>query len=193
MNVEESVKDAINKGDVKGIRIMMKNSLLVDPTFREFSEMELLTKDVNGLYEVHDGRVLETDMKLWDDDYMNKMMVQIVGNFSPERVTHLKNIVQHLRPISLDNLNLNSKQITLSNTNSKHNQNRQKNYYEQKLDDKRNNRIVDTRNVQIATGVVVGGAVGGATAALIGGSVLLGAAVGSVTLGVVVAVYTNEG
>ena len=40
MALTKSFYEAVSEGNVRRIRIMMKNSLLVDPTFREFSEME---------------------------------------------------------------------------------------------------------------------------------------------------------
>jgi hypothetical protein len=98
MTVAESINNAISKGDIKSIRIMMKNSLLVDPTFVEFKEMEKLTQNVSGLYDAHDGRELNDDKSAWNDDYMNKLMVQVIRNFSHERLDHLKEVVKYLRP-----------------------------------------------------------------------------------------------
>ena len=34
---------------------MMKNSLLVDPSFNEFYQMEKETRNMKGLYDDHDG------------------------------------------------------------------------------------------------------------------------------------------
>ena len=72
--------NAVEAGNVRSIRIMMKDSLLVDPTFAEFNQMEQYARNINGLYDEHDGRELKEDKTSWNDDYMNKLMVQVVGN-----------------------------------------------------------------------------------------------------------------
>jgi hypothetical protein len=61
-----------------------------------------LAKDVKGLYQEHkDGGhfdPLDLDVSKWDDDYMNGLMVDVVDNFSHERLNHLKKVVRKLRP-----------------------------------------------------------------------------------------------
>lgn len=96
MALTDSFYNAVSANNVTGIRIMMKDSLLVDPTFREFDDMEKAARSVPGLYDIHDGRELKASG--WDDDYMNKQMVQVIGNFSRERIDHLKKVVRYLRP-----------------------------------------------------------------------------------------------
>jgi hypothetical protein len=56
---------------------------------------------VRGLYDHYDGRELVWDESTWNDDYMNKLMVQVVGNFSSERLTHLKEVICKLHPITV--------------------------------------------------------------------------------------------
>lgn len=96
--ITDSFRDAVSSNDVTGLRIMMKDSLLVDPSFSQFEEMYRLAKNVPGLFDSHDGKKFENNKSLWNDDYMNKLMVQIVYNFSHERLNHLKEVVQTLRP-----------------------------------------------------------------------------------------------
>ena len=98
MALPEAFYEAVNNGDILGVRIMMKNSLLFDRTFAQFSEMEKEAAKMNGLYDVHDGRELITDKSKWDDNYMNLLMVQVTKNFSHERLNHLKEVVRYLRP-----------------------------------------------------------------------------------------------
>lgn len=100
MAITNAFINAVAAGNVRGIRIMMKDSLLVDPTFAEFNQMEQYARNINGLYDEHDGRELKEDEASWNDDYMNKLMVQVVGNFSHKRISRLKEIVRHLRPVA---------------------------------------------------------------------------------------------
>ena len=79
---------------------MMKDSLLVDPTFELFHMMEKATASMVGLYDEHDGEELIEDRNQWDVDYMNRVMVRVVSNFSHERLDHLKEVVRYLRPVT---------------------------------------------------------------------------------------------
>ena len=98
MAVTNAFREAVASGNVRGVRIMMKDSLLVDPTFQEFGEMERLAETMKGLYEAYDGRALSEDQSTWNDAYMNRLMVELVGNFSHERIAHIKRVVQYLHP-----------------------------------------------------------------------------------------------
>jgi len=188
MAITGTFRDAVSAGDIRGVRIMMKDSLLVDPSFNEFNEMNNLARSVSGLYEPHDKRDINEDTSTWNDGYMNKLMVQVVGNFSQKRIDHLKDVVRHLRPVA-------SRQHqpaeTRSTPTSSTKQPRRISYQEQKRQDERDGRIVYSRGTKIATGAVAGGVIGGAIASVAGATVLVGAAAGAVVIGSVVVVATN--
>ena len=61
--------------------------------------MERAAANLAGLYDPHDGKQFTEDSSKWNDDYMNKLMVEVVLNFSHERVDHLKDVVHYLRPV----------------------------------------------------------------------------------------------
>jgi len=195
MAITDSFKNAVSAGDIRGIRIMMKDSLLVDPTFTEFSEMNKLAQNVNGLYEPHDGREINNDASAWNDNYMNKLMVQVVGNFAHERIDHLKEVVQYLRPVATGSqLTATSSRPALTKKPSiPATQPRSTDYRKQKCQDEHNGRIVQNRGAKIAFGVVAGGVVGGTIAAIAGGTVLVGATAGAVVAGAAVAKVTSKG
>ena len=96
--ITRSFTDAIKNKNIRGLRIMIEDSFLVDPTFKQANEMLRLVKDIPGMYDKHDGQEFETDKSKWNDDYMSREMVRIVGNFSHERVKHLKEVVRYLHP-----------------------------------------------------------------------------------------------
>jgi hypothetical protein len=184
MALTKAFTDAVASGDIRGIRIMMKDSLLVDLTFHDFNEMSRLAAKVPGLYDAHDGRTFVEDSSAWNDDYMNKLMVQVVGNFSHERLDHLKEVVRYLRPISERQC---SAQEPHYETGERHQ--RSVDYETQKAEDARNGRIV-----KIAGGTAVGAVVGGVGAAVAGattGAVIVCAAVGAAAGGVIVASTTK--
>lgn len=95
----QTFHNAVEQGQVRKIRIMLKDSLLTDRSFELFKEMEKLASSVEGLYDKHNGRPFIENPEEWDDDYMDTLMVQVIGNFSHERVEHLKKVVRKLRPV----------------------------------------------------------------------------------------------
>lgn len=90
---------AVRDDNLMRVHIMMKDSLLTDPSFRTFAEMEQAASGMEGLYVPHDGTVLSLDEATWTKDYMNELLVDVVDNFSRERIEHLKKVVQKLHPM----------------------------------------------------------------------------------------------
>lgn len=79
------------------VRIMLKDSMLVDPTLRQFeSLLKYAETNMPGLYDVHNAERLEYRFSEWNETYLNSQMVAVVGNFSTERVDLLKQMVKHL-------------------------------------------------------------------------------------------------
>lgn len=91
--------EAVRSGDKLAIRIMMKSSLYMDPTFRVFEAMDrMASSSVPGLYVPYDNGPLKMDADEWTEDYMDKLLVRLVDNFSKERVAHLKKVIRYLYP-----------------------------------------------------------------------------------------------
>jgi len=101
MDLPSSFYDAVTQKDTLSVRIMMKDALLVDYTGRSFDAMSKhAASRLPDLYDSHNGEVFK-DKSEWNDDYMNRQMVRVVDNFSRERIDHLKAIVDHIRPVPL--------------------------------------------------------------------------------------------
>lgn len=97
MAVSQEFQTALDNKDIMTVRIMLKDSLVVDPTFTEFGEMlRLAEKSLDSLYDEHDGEELINDGSRWNKDYMDTQMVKVIRNFSKERIELLKNICSHL-------------------------------------------------------------------------------------------------
>ena len=94
--IPNTLREVIRSGDKKAIRIMLKNSLYTDPTFREFEELDRMASSVPGLYVPYDNGPLSENTSEWTEDYMNRLMVALVDNFSKERVAHLKKVIRHI-------------------------------------------------------------------------------------------------
>lgn len=75
----------------------MKNSLYVEPTFQQFDEMDRIAKKCKlDLYVPYDGGPLSENTSEWTEEYMSTLMVELVDNFSKERVAHLKKVVRYI-------------------------------------------------------------------------------------------------
>ena len=188
MSSTEAFKNAVAEGNVRKIRIMLKDSLLVDPSFAEFKDMEKAASGVQGLYEPHDGRGFEENEELWDDAYMDRLMVQVVGNFSHERVDHLKSVVRKLRPVSSRTVN---RPQTDNRAKINHDNSSKRSYQEQKHNDQISGNY---RGAVVAGGAVAGGIVGGAVgaAASLTGAAVAGCVIGGAVLGGAAAYYVSE-
>lgn len=180
--------EAVQSGNVRRVRIMMKNSLLVDPSFEEFHAMEKSTISMAGLYDEHDGKELIEDRSLWNDDYMDRVMVKVLSNFSHERIDHLKDVVRYLRPVT--------KTVAPKKEQTSHQTNRttrEGSYEEEK---RRCQERGDYRGAKIGAGAVVGAAVGGVIASVAGApvaGVICGVVAGAVVGGVTSTLVVNGG
>ena len=97
MAISKDFMDAVQAGKLMRVRIMLKDSLLVDPTGSHFDEMSHYAESkMDGLFVEHDGETLNYDVSFWNEDYLNEQMVVVVNNFSKERIDLLKSMVRTL-------------------------------------------------------------------------------------------------
>lgn len=97
MAITQEFRQAVQNRDTRMVRIMLKDSLVVDPTFAEFNQMSSLAEaNIEDLYNEHDEDVLKYETTSWTKEYMDEQMVQVVYNFSKERINLLKSICKHL-------------------------------------------------------------------------------------------------
>ena len=171
----------------------MKNSLLVDTSFREFNEMDRAISSIPEVYVTHDGKELIEDKSQWNEEYVSRVMTQVISNFSHERVNHLKEVVRYLRPPV--------QQAKNSGRNKPNHDNNtrcpdratgfgQSEYQRQKAIDQANGNF---RPQKIAVGAGIGAAAGAAIMAVASGPVVLGAVGGAVIGAGTVAVATSGG
>lgn len=190
MPLSNAFYESVKNGNVRRVRIMMKDSLLVDPSFARFSEMERAARNLNGLYDQHDGKTFINDPSQWNDDYMNKLMVEVVINFSHERIDHLKDVVHYLRPVTKKD----SANSSTNGVNRKHDYSGDTSYQAQKRHAQENG---DYLGVKIGVGAVAGGVAGGVVASVAGitviGGAVAGAVIGGVIGGIAASAVSNNG
>lgn len=216
MAISDYFRKCVENKNIIGLRITMKNSLLVDPTFNEFNEMENLARGVAGLYDEHNGEKLITDKTQWNDKYMNKLMVEVIDNFSHERVEHLKEVVRYLRPVKnaapkkspdpsgashadppLQNHAVHSgaSEQTRSQRPANERRNPPKTQYQQRKERDEQAGVI-SRESKIIVSTAAGAVIGGAAGCLICGGIsapglIIGAAAGAVICGGAAAVITK--
>ena len=148
---------------------MMKDSLLLDPTCKQFNEMEQYAKsNIDGLYQAHDDEMLEYDHAKWNIEYLNEQLVKLMSNFSEERAALLKNMVGVLYKDKAENIRRQRQTRPVVETKSR-----------------------PTQNQMIGVGAIVGG--GAVAVAGICAEVPVMTAVGAVAAAAGVAVLVKEG
>lgn len=96
MSISSEFKQAVDNKDILMLRIMLKDSLVVDPSFADFDQMiSYATSYLDNLFDSHDGEVFDTPTN-WNKSYMDQQMVKLINNFSHERITLLKKVCRHL-------------------------------------------------------------------------------------------------
>ena len=94
----QSTLDHIKNGDISIIRVILKNSMLSDPSFKEFYTIKKLASNMKGLYEEHEYfQPFEKDRSKWNIHYMNVQLNDLMYNFSHERINHCLEIITYLR------------------------------------------------------------------------------------------------
>lgn len=106
MALSDDFKEAVLQNKKTKVRIMMKDSLLLDSSGVEFDEMlNFVTKSDLELIDEHDGEIFKPSSE-WNEDYLNDQMVAVVNNFSSERIDLLKKMVKKLyEKVSEPNVN----------------------------------------------------------------------------------------
>lgn len=138
MSVTREFSEAVESGNLLRVRIMLKDSLIIDPTSNKYNEMINYAKNrIDGIYDEHDKETLNYDKSQWNIDYLNRQMVSVVDNFSRERIELLKSMVRVLY----------KEKIRESNTSNSSNIGKSE----------RKTKVVVTRK-QVGTGVAVAGA-----------------------------------
>lgn len=73
MPVTSDFKNAVHDKNVRRVRIMMKDSLIRDPSFTEFDEMSSEAEKGLGagtLYDKHDGESFSPNKSDWNKTYI---------------------------------------------------------------------------------------------------------------------------
>lgn len=91
MALTESFKDAVRKNDIMKVRIMIKNSLITSPAIEDINErISFAEENLLELYDEHNGEKFNKNLDTWTEEYMDEEMIELIYNFSKERLIFLK-------------------------------------------------------------------------------------------------------
>ena len=96
--------NAVMSKDVLLVRIMLKDSLLIDKSFRQFDEMSRLAEK-NGVdfWEIKPEKFQMLPQSEWNLDLMNLELTMLVSDFTKERAAYCKKIIRKVYGVSLPN------------------------------------------------------------------------------------------
>ena len=101
MAISSEFAQAVRDGNKLRVRIMLKDSLLVDKTFRLFDEMQAYAS-AQGVSPWADADIpLEKTEKPWSEDTMNYELTALVNDFTKEHVNYVKAIIAEVYKVGL--------------------------------------------------------------------------------------------
>lgn len=116
MKISQEFISSVAEKDLIMVRIMLKDSMVLDPTFVEFDELiSYAESNMEDLYDKHDGEAFPEDITLWTKEFLDNQMVKLLDNFSKERVAFLKKMCANLYSEKAEKI----KQVRLDEQNAK--------------------------------------------------------------------------
>lgn len=92
--ISQEFKKAVADKNLLRVKIMLKDSFIVDPTFTQLNELlAYARRHLSDLFVPHDGELLENNETNWNETVMNQELIQLINNFSEKRIEHLKRVV----------------------------------------------------------------------------------------------------
>ena len=89
-------KEAVAQGNLLLVHIMLKDSLLIDTSFKQFDEMvEFAESKLDGIWV---DNVDDKESFYQSADNLDNILVGLVNNFSKKRVRYLKTIIRDRYP-----------------------------------------------------------------------------------------------
>lgn len=97
MKVDIEFQDAVKNDDRDLVRIMLKDSIMIDPTLDMYKVLSSYAEENLSmpLYEKYDG-IAFADESDWNKNYFNQEMIKLLDNFSKERIIHLERVCKKI-------------------------------------------------------------------------------------------------
>lgn len=95
MAISNEFKQAVMNKDILEIRLLLKNSLLLDTSFGKYREM-LNYVNSSGVNIWIDSKPVDRKEKPWTKDLMNYELTAIVNDFSEDHMQYLQDIISYV-------------------------------------------------------------------------------------------------
>ena len=99
MAISSEFQDAVKEKNILRIRIMLKDSLLIDRSFSMFEELLVYAKKHGVEVLMGTGDSLERADKPWTVDLMNFELVSLVNDFTKEHIQYVMDIIREILPV----------------------------------------------------------------------------------------------
>lgn len=96
MSVSSEFARAVSDQKALSVRIMLKDSLLVDKSFSLFDEMQKYAVDHGASPWMEPEDSLEKEEAPWSEDTLNYELTALVNDFTHEHVDYIKNIISSI-------------------------------------------------------------------------------------------------
>lgn len=95
MAITQEFINAVDSKNILRVRIMLKDSLLVDKRFHLFNEMKAYaeSKELN-IWNEKTEDINMINKKAWNKDLMNLELTKLVNDFTKERLVYCQHIIQ---------------------------------------------------------------------------------------------------
>ncbi|MFR3728269.1 hypothetical protein [Lacrimispora sp.] len=96
MALTKEFVEAVSHGNLLRVRIMLKDSLLVDTSFNQFNEMlHYAESRLNGLWISNEE---DDEVFSQSTEDLNNILVGLVNSFSKRRINHLMGLIHKMYP-----------------------------------------------------------------------------------------------
>lgn len=97
--IDKKFRELVRDGDQDDIRIDLNNTILIDPTLKEFDEKLRFAKEkFPNLIEEHDGAIFKSKDE-WTEKYLYDVLADLTFNFSQERIDFLHQLAPAVKKV----------------------------------------------------------------------------------------------
>lgn len=96
--ISTEFKQNVQSRDLVTVRSALVDYLIIDRSFKSFDEALDFAQGSLDILQSYDGESFETESEKWDKNYLNRQKVALMVNFSQERISHIKMVVEKVLP-----------------------------------------------------------------------------------------------
>lgn len=96
--MKENFIEAVSGGDIFAIRLFLTHELKQNPNGKTLKKMcQYAEVNVDNIFDLHDGKILNNDKTLWNEELMDNIQNDLDNNFSKERFDYLADVSEFMK------------------------------------------------------------------------------------------------